>query len=445
MLKKPFLLVVMTIAAVVLLGVLVYFLPPVHDRLGWRVDQWALRIRYALNPPQSVVFVPQKATALPPPAVYTATSDPALASTLTPTEPGPTNTPLPPNELVGGQPTPTPTIPATPLPQRVSLKGVVYEDQHGRWNYCAPANLAMALSYWGWKGNRDVVGPVLKPDPKDKNVMPYEMVDYIQSQTDLRVASRVGGDLDTLKRFIAAGFPVLVEKGTYLTDLTGVKSWMGHYEVVTGYDDGRGVFITQDSFVSPDYEVPFDTMEKGWRAFNNAYLVISNAEKADQVTALLGEDADETANIRRAAEKAALEIYSTTGIDQYFAWFNRGTNLRLLQDYAGAAQAFDQAFQVYPSIPEAERPWRMLWYQTDPYFAYFYSGRYWDVLNLANTTLDTMQSEKNIEETFYWRGMAKQALGDTAGAIEDYRAAIQYHTGFGPAVYQLQQLGASAP
>jgi hypothetical protein len=322
---------------------------------------------------------------------------------------------------------------------------VVYEDQHGRYNYCAPANLAMALSFWGWKGDRDVVGPVLKPDPKDKNVMPYEMVDYVQNHTDLRVVERVGGDLDNLKRFIAAGFPVLVEKGTYLTDLTGVKSWMGHYEVVTGYDEAQSQFIAQDSFVGPDFAVPDETMVKGWRAFNDTYLVIYPPEKEAEVMALLGPDADETANYQRAAQKASDEIYALDGINQYFAWFNRGTNLRLLKDYASAAAAYDQAFQVYPSIPEAERPWRMLWYQTGPYAAYFYSGRYWDVLNLATTTLDTMQSEKNIEETYYWRGMARQALGDTSGAIEDYFTAIKYHRAFEPAVYQLQTLGVNSP
>ncbi len=52
---------------------------------------------------------------------------------------------------------------------------------------------------------------------------------------------------------------------------------------------------------------------------------------------LLGPDADEGTNIQRAAKKASDEIYGLEGIDQYFAWFNRGTNLRLLQDYAGAA------------------------------------------------------------------------------------------------------------
>ncbi len=261
--RKTILAIAIAIPAVCLLGTLVYFLPPVHDRLAWRVDEWVLRVKYTLNPPQEVVFVPQKSTALPAPLVYTATpAFPATsASAESPTPTGPTEpegTPLP---------SPTPTIPATPLPAKVALKGVRYEDQHGRWNYCAPANLSMALSYWGWKGDRDVVGPVIKPDPKDKNVMPYEMADYVRNNTDLGVVERVGGDNDTLKRFLAAGFPVLVEKGTYLTDLTGVKSWMGHYEVVTGYDDAQGQFITQDSFTSPDFAVPYPVMEKSWRAF----------------------------------------------------------------------------------------------------------------------------------------------------------------------------------
>jgi len=434
--RKTTLTVALAVPLVCFLAILVYFLPPVHERLAWRVDEWVLRIKYTLNPPEEIVFVPQSGTALPAPFVYTATPavSPANVPAATPTPKGSTATPLP---------TPTPTTAATPLPGKVALKGVRYEDQHGRWNYCAPANLSMALSYWGWQGDRDMVGPVIKPDPKDKNVMPYEMADYVRNNTDLGVVERVGGDLDMLKRFLAAGFPVLVEKGVYLTDLTGVKSWMGHYEVVTGYDDSRGLFIAQDSFTSPDFEVPYDVMEKSWRAFNDIYLVIYSGDKEAQVMELLGEDADEGANIQRAALKASNEIYALEGIDQYFAWFNRGTNLRLLQDYAGAAQAYDQAFQVYPSIPEAERPWRMLWYQTGPYFAYYYAGRYWDVLSLAETTLSTMQSEKNIEETYYWRGMAKAALGDSAGAIEDYRLALQYHPGFEAALYQLGQLGAN--
>jgi tetratricopeptide (TPR) repeat protein len=416
--RRTILSVSIAIPLICLLALVVYFLPPVHARLAWRVDELWLRLKYTLNPPEEVLFVPQpQARTATPQSTATPTLPPALTSTAQ----APHGTPIP---------SPSPTITGTPLPDQARLAGVKHQNQHGRYNYCAPANLAMALSYWGWKGDQDLVGPVIKPDPKDKNVMPYEMVDYIEQQTDLDVALRYGGDLDLLKRFIASGFPVLIEKGTYLTDMTGVKSWMGHFQVITGYDDNQDMFIAQDSFVGPDFEVSYEALLEGWRAFDYVYLVVHPPEQHDQVMALLGPEADETANIQQAATRASNEIYGLAGIDQYFAWYNRGTNLMLLQDYAGAAEAYDQAFAVYPSIPEAERPWRMLWYQTGPYFSYYHSGRYWDVLNLA--------------ETYYWRGMAKNALGDTSGAIYDFWASLKYHPGFEPAIYQLKLLGIEA-
>lgn len=422
-----------------LLAIGAFYLPPVHARLAWRLDELVLRIKYTFNPPGQVVFIPQQAgtqiaeTASPPvPSPTSLPPSPTLAALHTASSPTP-------------MPTVVPTITPTPLPGRVELKGVRYEDQHGRLNYCAPANLAMALSYWGWRGDRDVVGPVLKPDQRDKNVMPAEMAWYVENETDLRVVSRVGGDLELLKRFIAAGFPVLIEKGVYFHDLSGVLSWMGHYLVLTGYDEQEQVFIAQDSFVKPDNRISYTDILKGWRAFNYIYLIIYSAEKEAEVTSLLGPDVDETVNFQNAALKAANEVLGLSGIDQYFAYFNRGTNLVQLQDYAGAALAYDQAFEIYPTIPEADRPWRMLWYQTGPYWAYFYSQRYYDTLYLADGTLNAMQSDRNLEESYYWRGMARVALNDTAGAIEDFLTSLKFHPGFEPALYQLRLLGVEPP
>lgn len=431
--------VLLVIPLVCLLTTGLYFLPPVHSRLAWRLDELLLRIRYTLNPPAEVVFVPQQAGTALAPTVQLPTPT-ATTIPVTPTA-APQQVDSPPTAM----PTVVPTITPTPLPERVELKGVRYEDQHGRLNYCAPANLSMALSYWDWQGDRDVVGPVLKPDQRDKNVMPAEMTWYVENQTDLAVISRVGGDLQLLKSLIAAGFPVLVEKGVYFRDLTGVVSWMGHYLVVTGYDEQEQVFIAQDSFVKPDNRIPYEDMLKGWRAFNYIYLVVHPADKTAAVLALLGEDADETTNYHNAALKAANEVLGLTGIDQYFAYFNRGSSLVQLQDYAGAALAYDAAFEVYPTIPEAERPWRMLWYQTGPYWAYYYSQRYYDTLYLADGTLNAMQSDKNLEESYYWRGMARVALNDQAAAIQDFLASLEFHPGFEPALYQLRLLGVEPP
>lgn len=420
------------IALLILLVIGFYYLPPVHSRLSWRVEELRLRVAYALNPPEEAVFVPGESGAATPLASPTLPPTPTPTPLPTETPPGPTETPAP---------TDTPSPSPTPLASRVDLGGVKYEDQHGRFNYCAPASLSMALSFWGWEGNRDVVGPVIKPDAKDKNVMPYEMVDYIRTEAGLGAVLRSAGDLQTLKRLIAGGFPVLVEKGVYFRDISGIVSWMGHYEVLNGYDDEQQVFIGQDAFIGPDQLVPYEKLIESWRAFNYDYIVIYPPEREAEVMALLGEDADEAANLQRAAQRASEEIFQTTGIDQFFAWYNRGTSLQRLQDFTGAAAAYDEAFAIFPTIEEKDRPWRMIWYATGPYFAYFYTGRYYDVIGLADNTLEAIQGDKNLEETYYWRGMAKAALGDTSGAIEDFRKALKYHPGFEPAVYQLNLLG----
>jgi hypothetical protein len=38
---------------------------------------------------------------------------------------------------------------------------------------------------------------------------------------------------------IASGFPVLIEKGSYMQEVSGRLSWMGHYNIVNGYDDEK--------------------------------------------------------------------------------------------------------------------------------------------------------------------------------------------------------------
>ena len=99
-----------------------------------------------------------------------------------------------------------------------------------------------------------------------------------------------------------------------------------------------------------------------------------------------------------------------------------------MNDYLGAAEAYDQAFAIYADLAYPDRPWRIVWYQTGPYFAYYHTGRYYDVIALADQTLKTQTFmgylyEPAIEETWVWRGRAKLMLGDRDGAIEDFLEA----------------------
>jgi hypothetical protein len=418
------------------LSVLVYYLPPVHSRLAWRVDQVRTDIKYALNPPEEAVFVPQQVVMPSPiPEEATSTPTPQLPPTLTPTVPGPTPT---------SEPTPTPTLTPTPLPEVVRLEGVKYEDQHGRWNYCGPANLSMALTFWGWNGNRDVVGKYVKPSDKDKNVMPYEMQNFVDTQTSgLRLLIRSGGEIELVKRLVAAGFPVLVEKGYYTYDISGKYSWLGHYQFITGYDDSLGRMVVQDTYLKDgkNYLYPYEEFQKGWRSFNYLFMVVYPAEREAEVVHLLGPWVDPGWADRNALALAESEIQTLSGSEEYFAWFNKGSSHVNLFEYADAAAAYDQAFFLYDKLPEPDmRPYRMLWYQTGPYKAYYYSGRYQDVIQLANHTLTKTISEPVLEESIYWRALAKEAIGDPAGAIADLRKSIELNPNFFAGINQLNRI-----
>jgi hypothetical protein len=411
--------------------IFIYNLPPVHDRLAWRIENLRADILYALNPPQEAVFVPQEVTVLPS-VTPTATVTPAPRRAPRGARPGPPPTP---------PPSPTASPSPTPIPERVILSGAIHEYQ--KWNNCGPATLATALSFWDWRGDgigdlQSDTAPFLKPNPRDKNVMPYEMVDFVNSQTSLRAVWRMGGDLELLKRLIAAGFPVVIEKGFEVPK----EGWMGHYEVLTGYDDGKGRFIAQDSYIQADFPVPYEKLLGEWQAFNYVFVVIYPPEREAEAAAVLGPWWDEAESYRLAAQKASEEVFASNGRAQAFAWFNRGTSLVRLQDYAGAAQAYDEYFKLYATLGEDERPWRMLWYQTSPYFAYFYSQRYYDVLNLATTTLEYI-NEPAIEESYYWRGKARAALGDSSGAVADFRESLKWHEAFAPSLFELETLGAA--
>ena len=409
------------------------FLPPVRAR----IDNWTAEIQYAINPPEEAVFIPQEqldemdlavsATL----AALTGTSviETALQPSATPSPIGPTPTPTE---------TPTPTLSPTPLPESVRIAGIDYQHQHGLWNYCGPANLAMAVSYWGWETDRLETGSYLRGGTEredDKNSMPYEMQNFVNDSTGLRMVVRMGGNIDLLKALIAGGFPVIIEKDEVLENV----GWLGHYLLISGYDDTKREFYSLDTYRGEGTRYDYDFIVNSWRAFNYTFLVTYPPEKEGALFQILGPFVDETWATNHALEIASGESVSLTGLAQYFAMFNVGTSQVQMQNYGPAAFAFDTAFQLYAGLPSEERPWRMVWYQTGPYFAYYHTGRFLDVINLADTTLDAMK-EPILEESFYWRGLAKEMLGDIPGAVQDLQTSIALNSNFGPGWAQLNRI-----
>ena len=318
------------------------------------------------------------------------------------------------------------------LPGSASLLPITHTYQ--TWNNCGPATLSMALAYWRRAETQADAAAVLKSDPEDKNVSPHEMVDYVR-ELGLEAMLRVGGDLTRLKRLIAAGLPVLVE--TWFIPEPGDQ--MGHYRLLTGYDDTAGHFIAHDSYNGPDVRLDYATFDELWRVFDRVYLVVYEADWAEQVTAILGEDVQDQAMYARALATAQAEAaepeaecvaYEDCADGEAFAWFNVGSNLTALGRHPEAVVAYDQARLL-------GLPWRMLWYQFGPYESYYAVGRYEDVITLATVTLNVVD---NLEESYYWRGRAFLAQENVDQARADFEAALKYRPNFAAAARALESL-----
>ncbi|MBV6468088.1 MAG: hypothetical protein PGMFKBFP_03463 [Anaerolineales bacterium] len=437
---------------IVILGLLILLLitinlPPVYNRLLWRIDELRVQSMYIFNPPDEAIFQPGQLV-----------KTPTEASELPQTPGIIPSTPTPYPRL----PNPTPTLTGSTLPESISLTDFTYVDQSERWNYCGPATLAMALNYWGWTGNRDDIARIVKPgvqDPRldfiqrgkwDKNVMPYELADYVRDNTEFDAIIRYGGEIDLVKRLIAAGLPVVIEKGYYERDYTGKVGWLGHYAFTTGYDEKAGVFIYQETYPpkgesGKDRTIQYDVFREGWRGFNYLFLVVFPPEREAEVSNLLGPWNDSTWANQHALEIANAEVQTLSDNERFFALFNEGTSHVSLQQYFEAAEAYDLAFSVYARLDQNEktRPYRIMWYQTGPYWAYYYSGRYQDVIDLANTTLNETIADPTLEESLYWRGLAQYALGDLESAIADLREAVRLNPNFEPGITKLQEWGVS--
>lgn len=440
LLRSPYLYVAVGIGALALIFGLAAanWLYNTDDRVRFRVQTYWSSFQEWIDPQPE--FAPTAvAQALQSPLAASATltdlgQAPTLSATPTPTELGQAGTATPPPGPTGTlPPSATATASPTPLPGQVLLTGFAHEYQ--RFNNCGPTSLKIGLSYWGWVGTQKEAADVLKPNPDDKNVSPRELYEYALTQ-GYDAYIRINGDLDTIKRFVAAGYPVILEKGFTCVKGESCTGWFGHYSVVAGFDDVKGVFILQDSYRGPNISMSYADVMLNWRAFNYLYLVFfpQGASYDAAVQQMLGGALDVTANYNAALERALVEAQNSSGQDAAFAWFNVGTNRSNLQDYGGAASAYDQARAI-------GLPYRMLWYQFGPYKSYYYIGRYQDVIDLATFAIDSVTTVPGLEEAYYWRGLAESGLGDNDSAAADFRTALERHPGYQPALDALAQMG----
>lgn len=346
--------------------------------------------------------------------------------------------------VANASPTATATYVATPtsaptvaVPASYALGGVEHRIQ--TWNNCGPATLSMTLSYFQVIHTQVQIADAIKPDPEDRNVSPEEMVAYVDSATDLQAVARVNGDLQLIRRFLSEDIPVIIEYGLQPENEYRWLEWMGHYLLVTAYDDDQEQVWVYDSwprtgeipdedFVFEPIALSYDVLDRNWRAFNRAYIAVFRPEQAATVAEIIGQNMDDVTMWQNALLTVQGELRREQ--DDPFLWFNLGTVLNAQGDYERAAAAFDQARSI-------GLPWRMLWYQFGPYEAYYQMGRFQDVVLLADLTL---RDRPYFEESYYYRALAQIELGQLEDARDNLQRAIDFNPNFTPASKALEEL-----
>ncbi len=72
--------------------------------------------------------------------------------------------------------------------------------------------------------------------------------------------------------------------------------------------------------------------------------------------------------------------------------------------------------------------------------AYYHTGRYQDVVNLATATIDATPN-KGLPESYLWMGRAQVALGQEKTAAFNFKRALTWHPNWPLAVAELEKLG----
>lgn len=405
--KKP-LITLLLLIGLILLGLLVAQIPTAKSRLTWRLITGEAYLRGMVDPVKSMptaVLPPGKSERIPSdkPTPLLAPSTPAVQSS------------------------PTPQPSSTALPVKVELEPPPYEKQDI--NNCGPATLSMQLNYFGWQGDQYDVSRVIKPIDQDRNVNIEELLFFARNYAGwLRSEFRVGGSIDLLREFIAAGLPVVIEEGFSMEEdyWPNDDRWAGHYLLITAYDDSVATFTVQDSFLGPDRSVAYKDLDHTWQTFNRVYFLIFTPEQEGLVRQLLGEDWDEVVNRQNALAVAHSETQADP--ENPFAWFNLGSNLVYFDEYAEAADAYDRAREL--GLPQ-----RMLRYQFGPFFAYFNLNRNEDLLVLTEYAL---KRTPNSEEALLWHGWALYRDGNKLDALLEFQKAVEARPGYFDADYAIK-------
>jgi len=307
-------------------------------------------------------------------------------------------------------PTPTPSTSGLPTAKTLSNDYHVFQT----FNNCGPASLSMTLSYLGINKSQTELGQELRPyqvasgDNDDKSVTLDEMAGKAE-ELGFVAYHRPNGNMDLIKQFIANDIPVITRTWTKPNED------IGHFRVVKGYDNTRGVLIQDDSLQGKNLKFTYADFDVLWKKFNYEYLVIIPKAKQKTAGQIIGEDI----NLKTAWTKAAENFRKTLQDDpnDIDARFNLSVALYNIGDYSGSVREFEKV--------EAQLPFRTLWYQIEPIQAYFNLGNYQRVFEISDHILNN--GNRAYSELYIIRGNIYLKQGNKEAARQEFEKAVIYN------------------
>lgn len=294
-------------------------------------------------------------------------------------------------------------------------------------NNCGPATLSMILSWYGKDVSQAELGDKMRPfqnpqgDNDDKTIFTSEFTQWARNY-GLEAMRRPNGDLELLKKFISNDIPIVVK--TWLK----VDDDIGHFRVVRGFDDSRGVIIQDDSYHGPNKKISYFDFLSMWQPFNYDYIVVFDEGKREVIEAIIGSEMDEAVAWQNALERARKE--RELDPQNIYPVFNMAVAYYHLGEFENSVQAFEEV--------EARLPRRMLWYQIEPIRAYRELGNYSKVFKITERILEN--GNRAFSELYQIRGEIYLEQGKADQARQEFELALKYNEHFSQAKASLEGL-----
>ena len=308
---------------------------------------------------------------------------------------------------------PKPTL--KPSPTAKVLTGGYQTFQ--TFNNCGPASFSMALSYFDIDKSQHVLGDILRPyqqskgDNDDKSVTLPELA-HLAEEYGFIAFTRPDGNMSLLREFINNDIPVIARTRTKISEN------IGHFRVVKGYDDAKGVIIQDDSLQGSNLEFSYADFNALWETFNYEYLVLVTPEKKDIAEVILGENLSETIAWENALETSAAALVKNP--ENIYAQFGRSVAFYHLGRYQESVDAFE--------LVEGKMPFRTLWYQIEPILAYQKLRMYERVFAMTEEILNN--GNRAFSELYQIRGEIYQAQGKDDLARQEFDKVLLYNKNF---------------